>query len=272
MPKPSADDPTGPLYVNYATAPGSPFQGIPSTQPEGERAANADLTAALTNSLIPSAELIENLGLYLDRSALSHILFIHDLYKRILPVHGVILEFGARWGRNLALFAELRNIYEPRNFLRRIVGFDTFEGFPGVSAADGSAPGVTTGAYSVEPGYEQHLTALLRTHEQFGFRPNLLKHEIVKGDLVQTLPDYIDRHPETIVALAYFDLDLFEGTAGALQVIGDRLVRGSVVAFDELCMQQFPGETQALLETWGLRQLKLRRTPLSYGESFVVLE
>jgi hypothetical protein len=254
------------------TAAEPPFRGIPGSQSDGERAAYAEITAALLNSPVPEAERIAQLGLYLDRSALSHILFLQDLYRRILSVHGVILEFGVRWGRNVALFAELRNIYEPRNFLRRIVGFDTFQGFPGVSTEDGSAPGATTGAYSVRPGYEEELSRLLAAHEYFGLRPHLHRNDVVKGDLSQTLPAYLKLHPETIVALAYFDLDLFEGTVRGLELIGDRLVRGSVVAFDELCMQQFPGETQALLQTWGLRQLRLQRSPASQYESFVVID
>ncbi len=52
------------------------------------------------------------------------------------------------------------------------------------------------------------------------------------------------------MALAYFDLDLYEGTRQGLELIKDRLVKGSVVAFDELCVPEMPGETNALLDTW----------------------
>jgi hypothetical protein len=36
----------------------------------------------------------------------------------------------------MALFTTLRNIYEPYNMSRKIIGFDTFEGFPSVSPQD----------------------------------------------------------------------------------------------------------------------------------------
>mgnify|MGYP003971701973 CR=1 FL=1 len=28
----------------------------------------------------------------------------NEIYKKIIDVHGVIMEFGTRWGQNLALF------------------------------------------------------------------------------------------------------------------------------------------------------------------------
>ena len=58
------------------------------------------------------------------------------IYAEIVPVHGVIMEFGVRWGQNLALFSNLRGIHEPFNYNRRIIGFDTFEGFPAISGKD----------------------------------------------------------------------------------------------------------------------------------------
>ena len=43
---------------------------------------------------------------------------------------GSIIQFGVRWGRELALFEMLRTIFEPFNHSRSIYGFDTFTGYP----------------------------------------------------------------------------------------------------------------------------------------------
>lgn len=61
---------------------------------------------------IPENELLMNLALFIKRQDLSQILFMDELYKQIVNVHGSILEFGVRWGRNLALFTSLRGIYD----------------------------------------------------------------------------------------------------------------------------------------------------------------
>ncbi len=76
------------------------------------------LAACLGSSPIPASEILANLSLYLTRSSLSQILFMSHLYSKIVDVHGVVIEFGNRWGRNLALFSSLRNIFEPHNYVQ----------------------------------------------------------------------------------------------------------------------------------------------------------
>ena len=79
---------------------------------------------------IPEGELLQNLGLFLTRQNFSRLLFVKHLYEQIINIQGDIVEFGVRWGQNLAAFSALRGILEPYNHSRRLVGFDTFEGFP----------------------------------------------------------------------------------------------------------------------------------------------
>ncbi len=64
---------------------------------EDERGVRIELAGLLQCSPIPPAELIENLGLYAPRQALSRLLSFHELYRRIVDVHGVILDFGCRY-------------------------------------------------------------------------------------------------------------------------------------------------------------------------------
>jgi hypothetical protein len=82
---------------------------------------------------------------------------MHELYLKIVPVHGVIMDFGTRWGQNLALFSSFRGIYEPYNYNRKLVGFDTFSGFPSHAPQDGSDAAIQPGAYGVTPGYESSI-------------------------------------------------------------------------------------------------------------------
>lgn len=79
---------------------------------------------------IPDGELLQNLGLFLTRQNFSRLLFVKYLYEQVVNIQGDILEFGVRWGQNLAAFSVLRGILEPYNHSRRLVGFDNFEGFP----------------------------------------------------------------------------------------------------------------------------------------------
>ena len=95
-----------------------------STESEIEN--RAQFANAFRERPLPEAELFRNLGLYINRIGLMRILFMTEMYQQILDVHGVAMEFGCRWGQNLALFVNLRGILEPFNVSRRIIGFDTF--------------------------------------------------------------------------------------------------------------------------------------------------
>lgn len=78
------------------------------------------------NCPIPENERLTNSGLFVKRQDLTKQLFFNDLYSKIVGVHGVIMEFGVRWGQNLVTLNNLRGIHEPFNYSRKIIGFDTF--------------------------------------------------------------------------------------------------------------------------------------------------
>jgi hypothetical protein len=219
-------------------------------------------------SPIPDKEVLANLGLFQVRFSFARMVFMHNLYLKALNTHGVIMEFGVRWGQNMALFTTFRSVHEPYNVTRKVIGFDTFEGFPSVSAQDGTA--LQAGGLAVTPGYETFLEQLLTAHEQLGPRSHVRKFSLVKGDVMKTLPKYLADHPETIIALAYFDLDLFEPTKKCLELIRPHLAKNSVVGFDELGIDEFPGETQALKEAWGVSNFEIFRDPASAHQSYLI--
>ena len=221
---------------------------------------------------ISDSELLSQLPLFLNRQTLSRILFMDQLYRQIVDVHGVIMEFGVRWGPNLALFESFRGIYEPYNHSRRIIGFDTFEGFAGVHEKDGGAAIVQAGAYSVTDGYERYLEQVLDYHESESPIAHIRKYQLVKGDATRTIHEYLAENPQTIIAFAYFDFDIYEPTRVCLEAIRPYLTRGSVIAFDELAHGDFPGETVALREVFGLHNVRIQRSPLASLPSYFVVE
>lgn len=241
---------------------------VGSTKAETDR--KQQLVDRLRHSPIPDRELLDNLGLFLTRQTLSRINFMQQLYQMVVPVHGVIMEFGVRWGQNMALFSTLRGIHEPFNYNRKIIGFDTFEGFPSVAPQDGS--GVAKGDYAVVDNWVDELENVLDFHEQNSPIPHKKKHELVKGDATKTLTEYLKAHPETIVALAYFDFDLYQPTRDCLEAILPHLTKGSILAFDELNTPEFPGETLAVREVLGLSRYAIRRDPANPLTSYLVIE
>jgi len=225
-----------------------------------------------TQSPIVQEEALNNLGLFINRQNLSRIIFMHNMYQKILDVNGVVMEFGVRWGQNLSLFQNFRGMYEPFNHTRKVVGFDTFNGFPSVDKKDGDSEVATIGSYSVTDKYEEYLSQILDYHEKESPISHLKKYELVKGDASKTLEQYLQQHPETIVALAYFDFDVYEPTKRCLELLKGRLGKGSVIGFDELNFSEFPGETIAFDEVLGISNYKIVRSPITPLPSYIIIE
>lgn len=222
---------------------------------------------------IPEGELLSNLGLFLRRQTLARILLMNDLYQKIVSVPGIVVEFGCRWGQTLAFFESFRGLYEPFNQSRKVVGFDTFKGFPLIDSKDGKAEIAVEGAFSVIEKYEEYLTQVLDYHEQEAPMPHIKKYELIKGDATVTIDKYLKDSPETIIALAYFDFDIYAPTKKCLEAIKGYLTKGSVIAFDELHLHEFPGETLALKEIFGLDRVRLMRNPYSAAyQAYMVIE
>jgi len=244
----------------------------PSRSSKGQSQAKKMLLELLKNTPVPDDELLENLGLYIRSVYLAKILYCNELYLRILNIPGIVVELGFWRGANLALFEAFRSVYEPYNLTRKVVGFDTLKGYPSISPQDRDSTYVAVGGYAVGEEYENYLTSVLDIHERDNYAPHIKKHEIVKGDVLKTIDQYLSRNPETIIALAYFDLAMYEPTKKCLEAIKPHLVRGSVLAMDELNSHDFPGETLAFREVFGLDRYKMYRSGYLPDRSYVIIE
>lgn len=238
------------------------------------RTAAAERNHAMLKSI--SISLIEDTGPNWHRhslaalkvEALARILHYNNLYQKILDVPGVICEFGVQWGATLSEMINLRNIYEPYNSSRTVFGFDTFEGFRNIHEKDGRFFAI--GDYSSKENYEEELEHILSLHESFSAQPDLRRFSLVKGDACQTIDTWLEQNPHAIIAMAIFDMDLYEPTQVVLRKILPRLTKGSVLVFDELNCPHFPGETRGLDDAIGLRNLRLRRTSLQPYASWAI--
>jgi hypothetical protein len=229
------------------------------------------LATGLRTTLIPSGEILANVSLFLTRSSLSHVLFLDEFYRRILETPGQIFEFGVRWGRTLATFHGLWTIYDPYNMVRQIVGFDTFSGFPNTAAEEGDHAIIHRGALRVSRNYEDELSLLLDAHQRLGPSGHLRRYELFKGDVTRTVSHHLRAHPEALVALAYFDLDLYRPTRTFLRALKLRLTQGIVLVFDELGFLKFPRETTAVLDELGVGVIRLKRDPRCAHQAFAVI-
>lgn len=223
-------------------------------------------------SPLPENERLSNVGLFLKRQELQKVLFFNELYQKFVNTHGIIIEFGTRWGQNLITLSNLRGIYEPYNYNRKIVGFDTFEGFKNITEKDGFNEIAREGAFSVTDGYENYLQNILAVHENESPLQHIKKYEIIKGDASDEFEKYLKNNPQTIVAFAYFDFDIYKPTVKCLRLLKNHITKGSIIGFDELNDPKFPGETLAMREVFSMENIKIERNRYSGMQSYILFE
>jgi hypothetical protein len=236
-----------------------------------EQVSNRDeLNSLFKDSPMPIDHLMVNLGLYMRSSVLAKTLYINELYEKIVHLPGSIIEFGPWYGTNMALFESLRAIYDPYNYTRKVIGFDTFEGYDNLSSNDGGSELVKDGQYSVPEDYTDYLKKILNFHQKENVMPHINKFEIVKGDATQTIHEYLEKNQHTMVSLAYFDMQLYEPTKKCLEAIKPYLVKGAVIAMDEINNDDFPGETIAFKEVFGFGKYEIYKSKYLPDRSYMI--
>ena len=90
-----------------------------------------------------------------DHKRISKFITHYEIFKKILDVPGDIIECGVFFGGGLMTSAHLSSIFEPINFERRIIGFDTFTGLTELGEFDSTKSTLAKkGAYALLMGMD----------------------------------------------------------------------------------------------------------------------
>jgi hypothetical protein len=103
------------------------------------------------------------------------------------------------------------------------------------------------------------LQQLIKEYDIDRYLGHISKVNLVRGDMTQTIPEFIAQNPHIIVSLLFIDCDLYAPTSAALKWFLPRMPKGSILAFDDLDNPIWPGETLAISDSLGLGKLKLQR-------------
>ena len=251
---------------------GKPTNHRSTTRSEKEQGYAEQMDRCIANSPFSNLERLQNFSLYTPRQDLTNFLVRYEIFKRVLDIQGSIIECGVLRGGGLMAWAQFSAILEPTNHQRRIVGFDTFSGFPKLSKQDRSSESdqARPGGLAVD-SYEhlQHCVELFDMNRFIGHVP---KVEMVRGDAAKTIAQYLKENSQLIVSLLYLDFDIYEPTLAALKHFLPRMPKGAVIAFDELNLKDWHGESVAVLESLKLRDYRIERCSFGSVISFAQIE
>lgn len=166
--------------------------------------------------------------------ALAH----YELYKMIVDLPGHIVECGVYKGASIIRFATFREILESP-FSRKIIGFDAFGKFPGQEDESDSR---FIEQFQQEGGDGISQVELNEALEN----KSIGNFELIRGDILETLPSYVAEHPELKIALLHIDVDVYRPSVVILEHLYKRVVKGGVIVFDDY--GTVDGETKAVDE------------------------
>lgn len=219
----------------------------------------------------PTDKKLANFSKYVRRQTIARFLAHYEIFKQILHVKGSIVECGVHHGGGLMTWAKLSATLEPYNYHRKIIGFDTFEGFPEVSAVDKNRPEVKEGMFREDYDIYMELRECVKEYDDNRFLSQIEKIDLVTGDANSTIQSYIDANKHLLVSLLYLDFDIYQPSVTALKAFLPRMPKGAVLAFDEVNNPHWPGETQALLECLELNNYRLECASFEPNISYIVL-
>jgi hypothetical protein len=210
-----------------------------------------DLINSAPRSLLASAP-----SLFSNRVAVQSLITRYELYKMVLDIPGDIVECGVYQGNSFLWLAHLSVILEPYAINRRFIGFDTFEGFASIDS-NRDPKDVSSENFS-DTCYEDIEKAISAIDI---IRPvnKIPRFELVKGDIIETVPKYLKENPAFTCAMLILDTDLYRPTLTALENFLPNMPKGAIVVLDEYNYQNFRGETQALKDYQAIGNFKLKR-------------
>jgi hypothetical protein len=142
------------------------------------------------------------------------------IYEKILEVPGDVLELGVYKGASLIRWATFREISENAR-ARKIVGFDAFGAFPlPNNPSQEDLNFVENFENAGGQGLQEQEIKDILNYKHF---ENIT---LVKGDVKVTLPEYLHDNPQTRIALLHLDMDVFEPTKFALELLWERVSQG----------------------------------------------
>lgn len=168
-------------------------------------------------------------------------------------------------GGSIIQWATFRELIENENS-RRIVGFDVFGDFPDVSEVHSDKRFVENwnNKFSKDDFVTRDDIYKSLEHKSIG------NVELIKGDILTTLPNYIKEHGEMRISLLHIDTDVYEPCRLGLEVLYNLVVPYGLIVFDDY--STIEGETLAVDEFFEDKKIKFHKFSFSHAKPVYIIK
>ncbi|MFN0729535.1 TylF/MycF/NovP-related O-methyltransferase [Polaribacter gochangensis] len=196
-----------------------------------------------------------------DSSRFSKFLTHLELFRETSTVRGEVLEFGIFKGNSFFRWVKFRDLLE-NNSSRKIIGFDVFGDFPEANFDEDKKRRdlfveETQGGKSIS--YEEMNDLLVSQR----LEKNV---ELIKGDILVTLDEYLIKNPHLKISLLHIDVDLYEPVKIILEKLYDRITKGGIIILDDY--GTFSGTNKAV-DDFFENKIEIKKKPYSQTISYI---
>ena len=188
----------------------------------------------------------------------------YELFKKSASIPGSIIECGVFKGISLIRFASFRDLGISKS--KKIIGFDMFKEFPETNfqkdkkmrrefiKESGGGVGIS----------KQQLIKVLKQKKIDQ------KIELIKGNIIQTVPNYVKKYPKLKISFLNLDSDTYEATKIILEYLYPKITKGGILLLDDYGI--WPGETAAVDEYFKNKDIKIKKSSFSNTPSYIIKE
>ena len=193
-------------------------------------------------------------------SRIAKFIYHYEIYKKIINIPGDVLEFGVFKGASFSRLLAFRKILE-NDDSRKIIGFDDFGNF-------------TTKGNKEDILFAKKFTKTLGPGTNYNTLKNIFikngysNFELVKGDVVKTLPNYLKQNSGSKISLLHLDLDIYRPTKFALNKLYNKISKDGIILIDDY--GEILGATKAIDEFFSKKNFKIEKMTFYKRPSYII--
>jgi len=215
------------------------------------------------------AETFFNLSMTIDRVA--KFVIHYEAVKMVLEVPGAIVECGVFKGTSFVRFAMLREMLG-NYFSKKLIAFDVFsDEFPDTEYEEDKA--IREKWIQMAGGSSISTDQL---DEILGGK-NIQNYDLIAGDVLETVPKYVQEHTALKISLINIDIDFVEPTYCVLQHFYDKVMPGGVILLDNYAGEGLTGlgchgDTKGIDEFFKDKNVRIKKFPFASRPCYIVKE
>ena len=200
-----------------------------------------------------------NFYLSCDNSRIGKMIAHYELFKMSSKIPGCIIECGVFKGASLIRFATFLKLLKSN---KKIIAFDTFGKHTSTKISSDHKRRKILLSHGKEAISEKQLMNILKRK---GLEKNI---QLIKGDITETVPNYLKLNPKLKISLLNLDVDFYEPSMSILKNFYPKLSKGGILMLDDYGV--WDGETMAVDEYFIDKKIKIRKHMFSKTPSYII--